>query len=487
MTRARSLVLALDIPICAALVAAGLILATRGYASASDIDLHGRTLLNLAGLLKFSDFISAYPPIPYLVGTIVNFLFPASGTTGLTVTSSVAAAALSASWLVSFRKSGLSVPEALAACAALSLNPVFIRAATEGIGFVFLHIGLWIALLGMFSLRRGERVNDILLVSGGLMIAAFAHPFGMVLVFACLPFLALVMPPDRLRMATGPMYLVLFFPVIFAVISFMYVNWVFEGNPIAFLWTASRESAGLGAAPTGAPGQSASQVLLAILGIVAVAPVMVTYYVTSRGLAPIRYAVVAVLLILFSSAVLAYVLDLFPSASLVASLGVTGAAVCVARWPRSALNRLELLLMVAGILGGFMVVVADQSSESVRWRAAVRQRPVAPPDPELAAVAKSLAGKRNILFDADAAPAVVALRGNATGIWNSATDQFRFATIRGRTDADVIVVRTREAANGADRVGRAFPQLYEDGMSGYRLRHDGSRWRVYEAMTESGR
>ena len=53
--------------------------------------------------------------------------------------------------------------------------------------------------------------------------APIAHPFGMLLVFASLPFLALVMPADRLRNAPIPMYLMLLFPMIFCLLSFMYV------------------------------------------------------------------------------------------------------------------------------------------------------------------------------------------------------------------------------------------------------------------------
>ena len=55
------------------------------------------------------------------------------------------------------------------------------------------------------------------------------------------------MPADRLRNAPIPMYLMLLFPMIFCLLSFMYVNWVFVGDGTAFIHTISREGAGLGA------------------------------------------------------------------------------------------------------------------------------------------------------------------------------------------------------------------------------------------------
>ena len=59
----------------------------------------------------------------------------------------------------------------------------------EGPGFVLLHVGLWMTALGVFGLRRGEQVNDIILVSVGLCFMTFAHTFGIVMVFRSYHFL----------------------------------------------------------------------------------------------------------------------------------------------------------------------------------------------------------------------------------------------------------------------------------------------------------
>ena len=383
------------------------------------------------------------------------------------------------------RRPGLSLLEAGAACAALALNPVFLRAATEGIGFMMIHWGLWLTALGTFSLRRGERVNDLMLVSVGLSLMAFAHPFGMLLVFASLPFLALVMPADRLRNAPIPMYLMLLFPMIFCLLSFMYVNWVFVGDGTAFIHTISREGAGLGAdtAP-GGNGSDVRNLLLSAVSLFAVSPVLFAFFVAARGMGPLRYAVLAVSATLLAGMFLSQTFGFFPSVSLAASLGVTAAAACVARWPISRLNRVELNLLSAGLIGGAGLLFVDNAHETERWRAAMLSRSVAESDPELTGLARALTGRERILFDAEAAPAVIALRNDATGVWSSGTQQFRLASLRNRTDADVLVVRNRASGLGSDRIGRIFPTLYDSGASGYRLAYDGARWRVYELSNE---
>ena len=468
-----------------AIAALSVLLWTRGYVSASNLDLQGRTLLTLSGMIRFENVVTAFPPLPYISAIGLGYFSPLFNAIDLAVASAVLAGLLVVAWFRAFRGNGLSLLEASAACAALTLNPVFLRAATEGIGFMLIHWGLWLTALGTFSLRRGERVNDLMLVSAGLSLMAFAHPFGMLLVFASLPFLALVMPADRLRNAPIPMYLMLLFPAIFCLLSFMYVNWVFVGEGTAFIATISREAAGLGA-DTAAGGNGASwrNLLLSFVSLFAVSPVLFAFFVTARGMGPLRYAVLAVFATLLAGMFLSQTFGFFPSVSLAASLGVTGAAACVARWPISRLNRVELNLLTAGVIGGAGLLFVDSAHETERWRAAMLGRNVAVSDPELSGLARALTGRDRILFDAEAAPAVIALREDAQGIWSSGTQEFRLASLRNRTVAEVLVVRNRNSGLGSDRIGRIFPTLYDNGASGYRLTYDGARWRVYEASDE---
>ena len=136
MTARRITSYGMPIALGIALVALAFVLHARGYVSASNLDLHGRTLLSLEGLIRFEDIVTAFPPLPYITGIGLNHFVPVAGTTGLAVLSAMLAAALVLAWFWAFRANGLSLWEASAASAVLALNPVFLRGATEGINLV---------------------------------------------------------------------------------------------------------------------------------------------------------------------------------------------------------------------------------------------------------------------------------------------------------------------------------------------------------------
>lgn len=457
---------------------------TRGYASAADLDLWGRTLMATEGLTSVESVATTYPPLAF-IGTIgVGWLFPGLGLTAPKVLGVTLAAFLVAGWFAAILRNGLHLGATLLCTAALALNPLFLRALSEGPSFIFLLGGVWLTALGTFGLRRAHRVNDIIMVSIGLAIIAFSHPLGILLVFSSIPFLALVVPTDRLRDAPASMMMVLFFPALFAILSFFYVNWILSEGPLAFWDTLSRESASLGGASLHG-GTSAKEIALALFGVIAVCPMGVALYARARGMAPLRFAIGAQLGSLLATSLLASLLGVLPSITLALSLVCPIAAAAAARWPSAQSERPDLtVLMVGGLVGGIIISLIDPSFETQRWRNALLDREIAPYNAELRHIAKTLQSRDDVLFDADAAPAVIAERGSARGIWSSSTEEFRLAGMQQRTDAKTLVVQNRAVSLGNDRVSRVFPALYDEGLPGYERIYDSEQWRIYALRTE---
>ncbi|PEQ10494.1 hypothetical protein B2G71_21955 [Novosphingobium sp. PC22D] len=484
MTRNRLWTPAVMLLAGTALLALLLALQARGHVSGSGLDLWGRTLLANARLIAIDDILTAFPPLSYLGSIVLASLFPWLGPTTPSLLAAMLGGVLVGGWFATLRDNGFGRWAAPAATLLLGANPLFLRAVAEGPAFVLLHWGVWLLALGMFQLRRGHRVNDIILIALALVLIGLSHPLGLVLTFAVLPFLALVMPPDRLRDAPAAAFLVLLFPLLFTAASFLYVNWIFGGAPLHFLDTLSRETAGLG---TGAETNLADDglrglhpALLAAIGIIAACPIGVSMFVRTSGMPPLRFAVLALLGWLVSATILAALFDLLPSPALVAGLGVPLAAACAVRWPHERPARREtLLLLLAGMIGALVLSMADDSSETHRWRRAALGQPVPPPDPDLAELAVVLKQHDGILFDAEAAPAVVALRGRAAGIFSAETQAFQLAGLGSGGDAKVLVVRNHASSFGSDRIGRMFPELYDLGRPGYVRVFDSERWRVY--------
>ncbi|MBW4331985.1 hypothetical protein KY084_14025 [Stakelama sp. CBK3Z-3] len=474
----------------AALFALMLAMRANGYASASGLDLWGRTLLADDGLISVAQIVTAYPPLPYGGTLILAWLFPALGSAAPMLLAILLAVGLCTAWFASFRNSGFGLPAALLSTLFLSANPLFLRAVAEGPGFVLLHWGIWLLALGMFQLGRGHRVNDIILVAIALVIIVLSHPLGLVLAFAGLPFLALVVPADRLRRTPGAAIMVLMFPLLFTAASFAYVNWIFGGDPLHFIDTLSREAAGLGPARGAAlatPFDSLLSGCRAAVGLFVACPIGVAMFARTAGMPPLRLAVLALMGWLVAATALATLFGLLPPLMLVVGLGVPFAAACALRWPHERPGRPGIvLLLFAGLVGTTILTFVDQSSETTRWRAAATGQRVQPPDQNLAALGALLRNGGAILFDAEAAPLVVAARGRASGIWSAETPQFQLAGLRGKSDAAILVVRNRESRLGSDRVGRLFPDLYERGRPGYRRIYDSDRWRAYARVEKTG-
>ena len=460
-------------------------LQARDYISASNLDLWGRTLMANGGLSRFEDVVTAFPPLPYIVTIAAAATFPALGAVTPELIGALLAALLVVAWFLALRRNHVSRGHALLGTVALAANPLFLRALSEGPGFILLLWGLWFTALGVFGLRRGQRVNDLILISLGMALMAFAHPFGIIVVFAMFPFLALVVPADRMRDAPASMFLVLLFPLAFSILAFCYVNWVFAGDALSFAGRISRESAGLG--PDWTPPAGLQDWMLAFFSLFAACPIAIAMFVRAQGMAPLRFAVLVLFATLIAAIVLGSLFGVLPATALVASLALAVAAACAARWPVEHAHRSRLaLLLVAGFLGGVVVTFADDKPETQRWRGAMAGERVAPADPELAELGALLATRDAILFDADRAPAVIAERRSTRGVWSAGTQEFRLTALSGRSSAQTVVVQNRDLGIGSDQVGQMLPEVYEDRPEGFREIYSGKRWRVFATETGSG-
>ena len=98
--------------LAAMIVALAVLLWTRGYVSASNLDLQGRTLLTLGGMIRFENVVTAFPPLPYISAIGLGYVFPLSDTIELAIASAVLAGLLVVAWFGAFRANGLSLLEA---------------------------------------------------------------------------------------------------------------------------------------------------------------------------------------------------------------------------------------------------------------------------------------------------------------------------------------------------------------------------------------
>jgi hypothetical protein len=90
-----------------------------------------------------------------------------------------------------------------------------------------------------------------------------------------------------------------------------------------------------------------------------------------------------------------------------------------------------------------------------------------------------------ILADVDNAPAFVLGRGRANGIFGPQSESFALALLFDRIDSPFVAVPDPQSSLGAsDRVNKAFPTLYREGLAGYRVIYQNNTWRLFGRVKE---
>ncbi len=444
-----------------------------GYASLASLELWGRTLLAADGAVRAPSIIAAFPPLPYLAAITADLALPAAGPRLLSAIAVLFFSLMVAGWLRAFRSEGFTRGFAIVAVALLALNPLMLRSVGEGPGWASLHAGVSMLAIGLFNLRRHHRINDVILVALSLPVILLSDPAGLVILFAAIPCIVLCVPDAQMRRSPVGVMMTLLFPAAFILLGFAYTNWIFSGDPWAFL--------GGFAALAIAPPVPGDQFGLAMAGLAAAAPILFAILIRTRRQSGLRRATYAVLLCAVAATLLGWATKIWPSPVQFAALGIPLGMAAATRWPRNRAGDEKgiVVLLLAGWLGGLVFVWNAPDTESERMRAALTGAPMAAADAELAALGYALAGQDDVMFDAEAAPAAIAYRGDAKGISAASTMRFRTAGLRQFAEARVQVVRDTRSAAGADAMGRTFPRLHQHGLPGYELLHDGPNWRAW--------
>lgn len=475
---ARGGVLALFLVALAGFMALLLWLGAQGFRSTESLDLWGRALLAAGGQTPLRDVVTAYPPAPILVMAGAAGLAPMLGAAAPWFPVALLAATLVLAWHATLRDAGLGRGARLLAVLLLALNPLFLRALAGGVEPMLLEWGVWMLAYGMFNMRLKSRVNDIILVAAALVLLGASGPFGLVIVLAALPFLALIVLPDLLVQSVSGSYLVILFPLLFSGLGFLFVNWIFTGDPLHFL-------VGPQGWPPAAPA-GLRQAGLALVGVVLMSPLSIWAVLRARRLAGLQSGAVAALGMPVAVIGLGWATGTLPGPALAASLGcglAAASAAVVASFRR--LQPVVIPALLFTLLAGAAIAFTDRSAATLRWRSAALGHKVSAPAPEMAALGRALRGRHDILFSAADAPAAVAERGSAAGIVGQHAEAFQLAAQTHRLTARVLVVRSAQSVRGADGLGRAFPRLFTAGVPGYRLIYDGPDWRVYQSDLEA--
>lgn len=356
-----------------------------------------------------------------------------------------------------------------------------------------LGLGLFYLLLRQFVLLQDDDSPHFYLRIGVLLaLLFFADERATYLAIALVLLLPLVAPGELLQRSPLAFYLVVFTPFVFCFGAWAYVNWIYFDDPLLFL--RAPDSAFLGARAEYAftpwllrwGGQFLVPLaIIAALAVVAFPGAMLLVNRAWRSREYRRVGIVAVGLPVIAGA-LATLHETLAHPASVAGLLLASVLIGFGLWQaRTAVLRgTAVLLFALGTLGGWAIFLWMPSPAMNDWLRALQHDTRA----DRYAAARSLGHwlrehRFPTLIDDSATYAAIVARGDARELLLPYSDVFKLALRRDEPiQPQVVVADPRSAAGARDAITRRYPDLYDQGLPGYRRVFDERPWRVYRRI-----
>lgn len=442
------------------------------------------------GQVPIGRIVAGYPTLPFLATTFVAWLAPA-GTPAPALVAAGLFSLIVAFCFLSLRKAGLSYVAAVFVTLLVAVHPAMLRAVIAGPADMFLALFLLMLCLALYDLRARNGTSEVMGVGLALMALAFSHPIGAALAFAAVPFLAFAVRPGLVASSALNVIVALVFPTLFMIGAFTYVSWVFPGDGWSFfaaptqslsLWTVAVARI-FGNGLSGIPVIDASLAMGAALAIGApVALAMLALVYRRRPL--VVPAAVFVGMAIAATAICAASGFFGDPTAIVVAAPVLAAAVVI-RIP-IARERIVIViaLLVLGLPGGVLSLVLVDPIAVNQFHAAFDQGTSERLD-AIAAGGAAL-GHDGVLADTENAPAFVLGHARGRGILGPESEPFALTMLFARIETPFVAVPDPQSTTGAnDRLDKAFPSLFREGQTGYRVIYQNNTWRLFEKIGDA--
>lgn len=356
-----------------------------------------------------------------------------------------------------------------------------------------LGLGLFYLLLRQFVLLQDDDSPHYYLRIGVLLaLLFFTDERATYVAIALVLLLPLITPGVLLQRAPFSFYLVVFTPFVFCFGAWAYVNWIYFDDPLLFL--KAPDSAFLGARAEYAftpwllqwGGQFlAPLAIIAALGVVAFPAALLLVDRAWRSREYRRVGIVAIGLPVIAGA-LATLHETLAHPVTIAGLLLASVLIGFSLWQaRTAVLRWTAVLLFAlGTLGGWGIFLWNPSPAMTDWLRALQHDVRADRYASARALGLWMREERMpTLIDDSATYAAIVARGDARELVLPYSDAFKVALRRDQpTHPQVVVADPRSAAGARDAIARRYPDLYDEGLPGYRRVFDARPWRVYRRI-----
>ncbi|MBN4080123.1 hypothetical protein JYT31_00510 [Beggiatoa alba] len=373
----------------------------------------------------------------------------------------------------------------LAAC-----HPLFLWSITSGSEKALSLLMFYLLCYSLIRTARYQDMRSIILLGVVLATYFFIDERTLFLFIALLPLIPLCAPQRMLRYSPISVYTIISLPLAAAILSWLYLNWIFHGDPWLFL--TAPESSFLGAKLAAhesrwlmsVGGEWLMPILISLLWTLTSYPVLIWLTLrTFHNRQALRNMVVFFLHpmlavgIATSSFFLVHPIEML----FIFSAGVMAATLMLPPL-RPGHQRITLAAMMLSIAGGWLTLYGSHTPDMLHWRQAM----AGPILGEGYAAADNRLGqwlsahRAATMIDDRVAFRAIAARGDAKGLLLPFMIEFK-QLMRWRSPQAEQIVTLDPAHPQAhlDTITQNYPRLFQHGAANYRLVFEQEHWRVY--------
>lgn len=440
--------------------------------------------------LRLENLGLLYPHVPIYLLAPFYFLPGLASPFAPYIASTVIGATLLAVWFHHLRQRRYSTGAAALMVLLVAVHPLFLWVTTSGTEKALSLLTFYLLCVACVRLLRIGDVRSIIMLGGLLALYFFVDERTIFLFLALLPMLVFLAPLRMLHTSLASAYLLISLPIVVSVLAWIYLNWLFHGDPWLFLTSA--ESAFVGVSrevehvrwlrvyggdffrPLGAATVLAL-ITLPVLG-------WALWQLRTRRRVLLGISVLSLHPILATA--LASKTFFLEHAFEMLFLMIAGSMAALLMLPKVWARRptVPVLWLFAAVVGGWITFGASPDDELRLWRTAISGDSQNEAYAADARVGQWLAENRSTtLIDSRSAYRVVVAYGEPQGLLLPFMPEFKLAERLGQIQAEqVVVIDPAHQLALRDRITQAFPTLYEGGQSGYTLALDDPPWRVYK-------
>lgn len=371
------------------------------------------------------------------------------------------------------------------------IHPDFLWAATSGGHIALTMVTFYLLYRSVQYIITDHDLHSYIALAVVFVLFFFIDTTAIFIFVALIPLIVVIAPRRAVMVSPMGLYLIIGTPFAFAVGTWAYLNWIFEGSFLHFISNPDSYYLGGQLHIHDSPwldhyGGHFFKSLFVVTGYLLVAYPVSIYLLLDTVSDNYRFRASFVLLLhpLIAIAIATqenFLTQPFEILGLV-SAGIMAELTFIKMQTRREFILLAVFMAISAA-GGWWMYIETATPQMNQWLAALQGKPpiVSVADDADLQLGRWLKKNRQetMIFEGSAYK-VIAARGDTDGLKLSFSHAFKVAIRQRMPNISQVAIPNPDTTRGQhDRVNQRYPDMYDHGMKGFRLVYDQLGWRVY--------